>query len=163
MSTQAEKAETLRALHHRTSRSFCRTRGMYRARAYSRTRASPRSPPPARGSWSPWGTGTAKRCPVASLRRQSAGLRAGLSLPLTADVVSGYGSTPRAAVTTVRMMLEKGAVGINLEDLGPSGKGLVPDGRQVQKIKAIRRLGESMGIPLVINARTDALSASPRR
>jgi 2-methylisocitrate lyase-like PEP mutase family enzyme len=84
-----------------------------------------------------------------------------LSVPLSADVVSGFGSTPRATVTTVRMMIEAGAVGINLEDQAPSDSGLQSVLGQVRKIQAIRRLGESMGVPLVINARTDALRRAP--
>ena len=35
-------------------------------------------------------------------------------------------------------------------------KSLVPLGRQVERIKAIRKSSDSLGIPLFINARTDA-------
>ncbi|HTP53990.1 MAG TPA: isocitrate lyase/phosphoenolpyruvate mutase family protein [Thermoplasmata archaeon] len=79
-----------------------------------------------------------------------------ISVPLSADIVSGYGRSVAAVVATVRSMLRAGAVGVNLEDLLPSGRGLYPLSAQVQKLRAIRRLGTSMGIPLVINARTDA-------
>src|SRR5208282_3060586 len=79
-----------------------------------------------------------------------------LSIPLSADVVSGFGRTPRGVATTVRMMIEAGAVGINLEDLDPSSDGLLRETLQVRKIEAVRQLVTSMGIPIVINARTDA-------
>ena len=61
---------------------------------------------------------------------------------------------------TVRSVLAAGAVGINLEDhdhQDPSGHGLFSTRRQVRKIEAIRAVAASTGIPLVINARTDAL------
>jgi 2-methylisocitrate lyase-like PEP mutase family enzyme len=80
-----------------------------------------------------------------------------VSIPASADIVSGFGRTPREVATTVRRVLAAGAVGINLEDGKPSGRGLFPEIAQVRKIEAIQRVGESMGIPLVINARTDAL------
>jgi len=84
-----------------------------------------------------------------------------LSIPLSADVVSGFGRTPRAVAATVRMMVEAGAIGINLEDLEPSSGGLYRSALQVRKIKAVRQLGTSMGVPIFINARTDALRHAP--
>jgi len=84
-----------------------------------------------------------------------------LTVPLSADIVGGFGRTPRAVTATVRRVLAAGAVGINLEDLEPSAGGLYPAEAQVLKIEAIRRVGRSMGIPLVINARTDALRHAP--
>lgn len=80
-----------------------------------------------------------------------------VSIPLSADVVAGFGTTPRAVTSTVRAMLAVGAVGINIEDRNPSGDGLFPVAKQVRKLEAIRALGKAEGIPLVINARTDAL------
>ncbi len=84
-----------------------------------------------------------------------------LSVPLSADAVAGYGATVEEVVVTVRMLLAAGAVGINIEDGRPSGKGLFSEEVQVRKLRAIQRLGVSMGIPLVINARTDALQRVP--
>ncbi|MFZ0830586.1 MAG: isocitrate lyase/phosphoenolpyruvate mutase family protein [Thermoplasmata archaeon] len=161
MSTQAEKAETLRALHHRTSPLVLPNAWDVPSARVFEDAGFPAVATSSAGIMVSLGYRDGEEMPRRELAAAVGRIASRLSLPLTADVVSGYGSTPRAAVTTVRMMLEKGAVGINLEDLGPSGKGLVPDGRQVQKIKAIRRLGESMGIPLVINARTDALRQAP--
>src|SRR5208282_3247918 len=53
------------------------------------------------------------------------------------------------------------AVGINLEDLDPVNEELVREKLQVRKIEAVRQLGTSMGIPIFINARTDALRHAP--
>lgn len=79
-----------------------------------------------------------------------------LDVPLSADIVSGYGLTPRAVAATVRAFLAAGAVGINLEDKVPTGPGLFPEEVQVRKIEAVRAAGAAVGIPLVVNARTDA-------
>jgi 2-methylisocitrate lyase-like PEP mutase family enzyme len=84
-----------------------------------------------------------------------------LTVPLSADVVAGYGGSPREVAATVRMMLVAGAVGINLEDQDPREHRLYPVAAQARKLRSIRRLGEAMGIPLVVNARTDALRLAP--
>jgi len=80
-----------------------------------------------------------------------------LSVPLSADVVAGFGKTTKEVLVTVKAILKTGAVGINIEDFTHATKKLYPIERQVENVKAIRKLGETTGIPLVINARTDAL------
>src|SRR2546425_6477574 len=80
-----------------------------------------------------------------------------LSVPLSADVVAGFGKTTKEVLVTVRGILRTGAVGINIEDFTHATKKLYPIERQVENVKSIRKLGETKGIPLVINARTDAL------
>src|SRR5438445_1596034 len=80
-----------------------------------------------------------------------------LSVPLSADVVAGFGKTTKEVLVTVKAILKTGAVGINIEDFTHATKKLYPIERQIENVKAIRKLGETEGIPLVINARTDAL------
>jgi 2-methylisocitrate lyase-like PEP mutase family enzyme len=80
-----------------------------------------------------------------------------LSVPLSADVVAGFGATPREVMATVRKVVEAGAIGVNLEDARPSGAGLFALTAQVRKIESLRRLQRSLGIPFVINARTDVI------
>jgi 2-methylisocitrate lyase-like PEP mutase family enzyme len=84
-----------------------------------------------------------------------------LTIPLSADVVAGFGETPKEVAITVRSVIEAGAIGINIEDFVHATKELFKVERQAEKLKAVRALGESMGIPLVINARTDALRYAP--
>ncbi len=84
-----------------------------------------------------------------------------LTVPLSADIVAGFGETPKEVVTTVRSVIEAGAIGINIEDFVHATKKLFAIEKQVEKLKAIRELGVSMRIPLVINARTDALRYAP--
>ncbi|MBI3115767.1 MAG: isocitrate lyase/phosphoenolpyruvate mutase family protein [Thaumarchaeota archaeon] len=84
-----------------------------------------------------------------------------LSVPLSADVVAGFGETPKEVASTIRSIIEAGAVGINIEDFVHATKKLIPMEAQVEKLRAIKQLSQSMGVPLVINARTDALRYDP--
>ena len=80
-----------------------------------------------------------------------------LSIPLSVDIVAGFGRTTKEVLITVKAILKAGGVGINIEDFAHATKKLYPTERQVENVKAIRKLGDTMDIPLVINARTDAL------
>src|SRR2546421_8482527 len=80
-----------------------------------------------------------------------------LSVPLSVDIVAGFGKTTEEVVATVKAILRAGGIGINIEDFAHATKKLFPVERQVENVKAIRRLGDTVGVPLVINARTDAL------
>jgi 2-methylisocitrate lyase-like PEP mutase family enzyme len=76
--------------------------------------------------------------------------------PLTVDIEAGYGGTIAEVLQTVQAVLAAGAVGINIEDSNKRrAEALLDTSYQVELIKAIRELGRSMDIPLVINARTD--------
>jgi len=84
-----------------------------------------------------------------------------LSVPLSVDVVAGFGRTTKEVLVTVKAILKAGGVGINIEDFAHATKKLYPIEREVENVKAIRKLGSSVGIPVVINARTDALRFGP--
>lgn len=84
-----------------------------------------------------------------------------LSVPLSADIVSGFGNSVNQVLSTVKLAIKAGAVGINIEDYSHNSKKLCPVENQVEKLRAIKDLGESMRMPLVINARTDALIYHP--
>ena len=77
-----------------------------------------------------------------------------VSVPVTADMESGYGLEAR---TLVDGLLAAGAVGLNLEDTDRSSelKRLVDVERQVEQISAIRGAATDAGVPVVINARID--------
>lgn len=77
-------------------------------------------------------------------------------VPVTADLEAGYGMTIEDMTETVKAMVAAGAVGMNLEDVtGDDESSQVELSLQVEKIRAIRRAGESLGVPVVLNARTD--------
>jgi 2-methylisocitrate lyase-like PEP mutase family enzyme len=79
-----------------------------------------------------------------------------VQVPVTADVEAGYGSKPEDAARTARRVIEAGAVGMNFEDAtGDPARPLFDLEEQVERIRAIREQGKSLGVPLVVNARTD--------
>ncbi len=80
-----------------------------------------------------------------------------LTIPLSVDLVSGFAGNRRELSATIRAILQTGAIGINIEDFTHGTGKLIPLDRQLEKIETVRRTGELMGIPIVVNARTDAL------
>jgi 2-methylisocitrate lyase-like PEP mutase family enzyme len=80
-----------------------------------------------------------------------------LTVPLSADVESGFGASIEGVSDTIRRVVKAGAVGVNIEDISDfEKKSLLPIKEQVERLKAVRRASDSLGVPLVINARTDA-------
>lgn len=82
---------------------------------------------------------------MAALRRIAQTVR----IPVTADAEAGYGDPVGITVA----IIEAGAVGLNLEDF--SNGSLIPLEHQIEVIRKVRETAESLGVPLVINARTD--------
>ncbi len=77
---------------------------------------------------------------------------AAVDVPVTADLEAGYGD----AGHTARLALEAGAVGCNLEDRRAEL------GEAARAVAAAVAAGTAAGVPLVVNARTDAfLLAGP--
>jgi 2-methylisocitrate lyase-like PEP mutase family enzyme len=97
-----------------------------------------------------------------------------VKVPVTADIESGFAADITALETSIRQIIEVGAVGVNLEDVMPAnaafkhpdpkqaeanlrhGNPLFPLPEQIARIQAARRAAQKAGIHLVINARTDA-------
>ena len=82
-------------------------------------------------------------------------------LPVTVDLESGYGATPEAVGETVGLAIETGAVGCNLEDSFPETGSLRETVDQAERIRAVRRMTESIGLRCFINARTDIFFQRP--
>ena len=81
-----------------------------------------------------------------------------IDVPITADMEAGYGLTPNAVAETVRRVIDAGAVGMNLEDR-MEGKPLIDLPLAVERVRAARAAADAVGVPLVLNARTDAFEA----
>jgi 2-methylisocitrate lyase-like PEP mutase family enzyme len=84
-----------------------------------------------------------------------------LSIPLSVDVVGGFGSSPEGVARSVSAVVKEGGVGINIEDFAHSTKKLFPVEKQVSRLGALVKLRKSSKVPFVINARTDALRFAP--
>jgi 2-methylisocitrate lyase-like PEP mutase family enzyme len=78
-------------------------------------------------------------------------------VPVTADLESGYHDIAK----TTEALVDSGAVGLNLEDKehGDNSNTLADIGRQIEKIASVRRTADGMGVKVVINARTDVYLA----
>lgn len=85
-----------------------------------------------------------------------------IAVPITADMEAGYGLTPKDVAETVRRVIHAGAVGMNLEDR-MEGKHLIDVSLAVQRVAAARAAADATGVPLVLNARTDAFEAPELR
>jgi len=87
--------------------------------------------------------------------------------PILADAEAGFGG-PLNAYELMRAMIEAGAAGVHYEDQLASekkcghlgGKVLVPTKQFVRTLNAARLAADVCGVPTVLVARTDALSAA---
>jgi len=84
-------------------------------------------------------------------------IAAAVDLPVTADVETGYGDGDDALATTVRALIEAGAVGLNLEDSG--GDPLWSIDEAAHRVQVVRAAADAAGVPLYLNARTDVYLA----
>src|SRR6058998_1749930 len=88
-------------------------------------------------------------------------------LPIVADAEAGFGG-PLQAYELMRAMIEAGAAGVHYEDQLSSekkcghlgGKVLVPTSHFIRTLNAARLAADVCGVPTVLVARTDALSAA---
>lgn len=79
-----------------------------------------------------------------------------VNVPVTADMENGYGPTVGDAIATAHGVIDAGAVGLNFEDSVSDGREpLIDTQAQAERIRAIRKVAQERGVPLVINARTD--------
>jgi 2-methylisocitrate lyase-like PEP mutase family enzyme len=79
-----------------------------------------------------------------------------VTIPVSADIESGFAHDAREIAETVRRVIDAGAVGINLEDQVHDGThSLYNLDVAIERVRAAREAADSAGIPLVINARTD--------
>jgi isocitrate lyase len=87
-------------------------------------------------------------------------------LPIVADAEAGFGGALNA-FELMKAMIEAGAAGVHFEDQLASekkcghlgGKVLVPTGQFVRTLTAARLAADVAGVPTVLVARTDSLSA----
>jgi isocitrate lyase len=87
--------------------------------------------------------------------------------PILADAEAGFGG-PLNAFELMKSMIEAGAAGVHFEDQLASekkcghlgGKVLVPTSQFIRTLVAARLAADVLGVPTVLVARTDALSAT---
>ncbi|MEP1778726.1 isocitrate lyase/phosphoenolpyruvate mutase family protein [Reichenbachiella sp.] len=77
------------------------------------------------------------------------------SLPVTVDIERGYADSLDQLTENIKNLISCGVVGLNIEDSNKKGENLESIEHQCEKIQLIRQVADNLGIPLVINARTD--------
>jgi 2-methylisocitrate lyase-like PEP mutase family enzyme len=103
-------------------------------------------------SWS-FGTADGNQLPRDSAVDLVGRIVGAVTVPVTADIETGYGDNDKELAVTVRAVLAAGAVGVNLEDSG--GAPLRPIAEQRERIAVTRSTATAAGVALFINARID--------
>jgi 2-methylisocitrate lyase-like PEP mutase family enzyme len=76
-------------------------------------------------------------------------------LPVNGDLEAGYGDEPEAVAETIRMAIDAGLAGGNIEDKKPYGVGLYDEGLAIDRIRAARAAIDAVGSSFVLRrART---------
>ena len=110
------------------------------------------------GSWSvaaAQGYADGENLPMEARLSTAKSIASAVELPLSVDFEGGYAEDPAELAKNVAKVIDAGAIGVNFDDQVVGGSGVYPISRQAERIRAIRSLADSRGIPLFINARTD--------
>ena len=82
-------------------------------------------------------------------------------LPVTIDLEAGYGDTPDAVGETIKLVIDAGAVGCNLEDSFPANGKLRETGDQCHCIRRARQTVDAVQLHFFLNVRTDVFFQTP--
>jgi 2-methylisocitrate lyase-like PEP mutase family enzyme len=79
-----------------------------------------------------------------------------VALPVNGDLEEGYGDRPEDVAETIRLAIEAGLAGGNIEDRSPRIEGLIDEQLAADRIRAARAAIDAQGNDFVLCARTDA-------
>lgn len=159
MTTQAEKASTLLALHHAPQPLVLINAWDVASACIVEHAGFPAIATTSAGVANALGYADGQRVPWAEMEQAIRKIAQAVKVPVTADIEAGFGSSLQELEATIERVIDAGAVGINLEDALPYGgdeRPLYSVAQQLERIRAARRAGEKLQVRLVINARTDA-------
>jgi 2-methylisocitrate lyase-like PEP mutase family enzyme len=153
--SQRAKAETFRALHNRANPLF-----LFNTWDVGSTQAVIKAGAEAiaTSSWAiaaSHGLGDGEQLPLATMLNTLRQIASVTALPITVDLESGYGEETGAVEQTVRLSIEAGAIGCNLEDSRPSDGQLRSPADAAQRLAAARKAADASCPGYFINARTD--------
>ncbi|HJW54505.1 MAG TPA: isocitrate lyase/phosphoenolpyruvate mutase family protein [Burkholderiaceae bacterium] len=84
-----------------------------------------------------------------------------VNTPVNADLEAGYGNAPEDVAETIRLSIQAGIVGGNIEDYtGNANVPLFDERLAVERIRAAREAADSTEIPFTVTARTDCYLAA---
>ena len=155
MTSLSARAETLLALHHRSTPVVLPTvwdAWSARAAVASGFEALTVGSHPLADSL---GSGDGEQMSLDEALAGIARITAAVDVPVSADMESGYDTAPAELVERV---LEAGAVGVNIEDTVHSQGRLRGAQEHADYIAGLRAAADGAGVHLVINGRTDAFT-----
>jgi 2-methylisocitrate lyase-like PEP mutase family enzyme len=153
---QAEKAERLRKLHHGPHILVLPNAWDVASARLMEELGYPAIATTSAGVAASLGYPDAQRISRGEMLEVVARIARAVRVPVTADMEAGYGTTVEEMIETAKAVVAAGAVGMNLEDVtGEDESSQVELALQVEKIRAICGTSASLGVPLVVNARTD--------
>lgn len=82
-----------------------------------------------------------------------------VDVPVNGDLEDGYGEAPEAVAETIRLAIDAGLAGGNIEDF--SGTAIYDEDLAVERIAAARAAVDASGTAFVLTARTDGLLVDP--
>lgn len=82
---------------------------------------------------------------------------AAVDVPVNGDLEAGYGDTPEAVAQTIRLAIDIGLAGGNIEDVDPRHQRLYDETLAAERIAAARQAIDAARSAFVLTARTDAL------
>jgi 2-methylisocitrate lyase-like PEP mutase family enzyme len=106
-----------------------------------------------------WSAGYAdgEHMPFADLVRVVVNICRVVTVPVSVDIERGFGASAAEVARNVGALVDAGAIGVNIEDgIDGTTNVLRPAQEVAERVEAIRELGAARGVPLFINARTDA-------
>ncbi len=84
-----------------------------------------------------------------------------VNVPVTVDIEAGYAADSETLKSNIRRLIAAGVAGINIEDTDTLTRELLPIGEQVEKLKLIGRVADRENTRLFVNARTDIFLVKP--
>lgn len=84
-----------------------------------------------------------------------------VNVPVTVDIEAGYAAYNEVLRSNIRRLITAGVAGINIEDTDVLTREMLPIDEQVEKLKLIRRVAERENARLFVNARTDIFLVRP--
>ena len=153
MTTSAERAEVLRALH-RGPRLLVLPNAWDVASAVAFAEAGFFAIATTSGGVArSLGHADGEKMPPDEMFAAVARIAGAVDVPVSADLEAGYGLPPAELAGRV---IAAGAVGLNLEDTDHRGDGPLVDAEaQAERLAAVKDAGRAAGVDLVLNARVD--------
>nr|WP_239007611.1 isocitrate lyase/phosphoenolpyruvate mutase family protein [Burkholderia anthina] len=102
--------------------------------------------------------------PLQSLLTVVESISRATSIPLTVDFEAGFGDTSKAIEDSVALVIDAGAVGVNLEDGLLDHKRILSSAdHHCERIAGARAAADGRNVPLFINARFDGILLERRQ